>query len=149
VARIGMIMPHMNADKGEVLPGVLWKQVTCAARLAVTHVNARYAGIVEGLDAMVGNLTHLTGIIYDTGYSATPATVSYRQMIADGGTAMVAAARSAVSGPLATQGKIDQIPQCSYWSSSPSLSDVLQYPYCEDAPVHAWTHACVRLAVLP
>ena len=135
-AQIGMIMPHMNADKGEVLPGVVWKQVTCAARLAVTHVNARYGGIVEGLGAMVGNLTHLTGLIYDTGYSATPATVSYRQMRADGGTAMVAAARSAVSGPLATQGKIDQIPQCSYWSSSPSLSDVLQYPYCERGPAH-------------
>jgi len=77
----------------------------------------------------VSNLTQLTGMIYDTGYSATPATVSYRQMVADGGVAMVAAARSAVSGPLATQGKIDQIPQCSYWSSSPSLSDTLLYPY--------------------
>jgi hypothetical protein len=133
VAQIGMIMPYMNADRGEELPGLVWKQLTCAARLAVTHVNARFGGIVEGLGAMVGNLTHLTGIIYDTGYSATPATISYRQMIVDGGTAMVAAARSAVSGPLATQGKIDQIPQCSYWSSSPSLSDVLQYPYCERA----------------
>eukprot|EP00966_Prymnesium_polylepis_P295186 6816880-Prymnesium_polylepis.1 len=83
---------------------------------------------------MVRNLTHLRGSMYDSGYSPTPATISYRQMLVDGGTALVGAARSAVSTPLATQAKIDTIPQCSYWSSSPSLSDVLQYPYC--APRH-------------
>ena len=129
VGKLGIIMPHMNADKGEVLSGVLWKQVTCAARLALTHVNLRNSTIVTGMDALVGNLSHVEGLMYDSGFSATPAIVSYRQMKADGSMAMVGAARSAVSGALATQGKIDQIPQCSYWSSSPSLSDKLLYPY--------------------
>ena len=118
-------IPKETAEKG-----LTFKQLTCGARLAVNHVNARDEGVVPGLGRMVSNLTHLAGLIYDTGYSATPATISYRQMKEDGATAMVGAARSAVSTPLATQAKIDKIPQCSYWSSSPSLSDVLQYPYC-------------------
>ena len=133
-AQLGLILPYTNGDTGQVLAGITWKQVTCAARLAVHHVNQGFEGIVPGLRSMVSNLTRLTGIIYDTGYSATPATISYRQMKEDGSTAMVAAARSAVSGPLATQGKIDKIPQCSYWSSSPSLSDTLLYPYCARHP---------------
>eukprot|EP00966_Prymnesium_polylepis_P228746 5293719-Prymnesium_polylepis.1 len=61
---------------------------------------------------MVSNLTQLTGMIYDSGYSEGPATMSYRQMLADGGEAMVGAARSAVSKPLATLGSVEQIPQC-------------------------------------
>jgi len=128
-AQIGMIMPWTDEDSGKVLEGVTWKQMICAGRLAVHHVNSRFEGIVPGLGSLVSNLTHLTGKIYDTGYAATTATISYRKMRAEGSTAMVAAARSAVSVPLATQGKIDQIPQCSYWSSSPSLSDQLQFPY--------------------
>ena len=134
VAKLGLILPYMNADAGEVLAGVAWKQVTCAARLAVRHVNEGFEGVVPGLQSMASNLTSLEGRMYDTGYSPTPATISYRQMVEDGSTAMVAAARSAVSGPLATQGKIDKIPQCSYWSSSPSLSDALLYPYCACSP---------------
>jgi hypothetical protein len=62
--------------------------------------------------------------------SASPALVSYRQMMQGGPNAMVAAARSAVSMPLAQLGALDTMPQCSYWSSSPSLSDKQLYPYC-------------------
>ena len=39
------------------------------------------------------------------------AIVSYRQMLQDGGKALVGAARSAVSKPLATLGKSDKMPQ--------------------------------------
>jgi hypothetical protein len=125
-----MFLPHTDAILGAVLPGTQWKQVTCAARLAVTHVNAGFEGIVPGLQGLVGNLTLLTDSMYDTGYSAPTALLSYRQMQADGGQAIIGAARSAVSGPLALQAKIDEIPLCSYWSTSAGLSDVLQYPYC-------------------
>ena len=62
----------------------------------------------------------------------------------DGAQALVGAARSAVSMPLAMLSKIDQMPQCSYWSSSPSLSDTLLYPYC--APPSA---GFARRAVAP
>ena len=47
----------------------------------------------------------------------------------DGAQALVGAARSAVSMPLAMLSKIDAMPQCSYWSSSPTLSDTALYPY--------------------
>jgi hypothetical protein len=62
--------------------------------------------------------------------SASPAIVSYRQMLQNGAKAMVAAARSAVTMPLAQLGALDMMPQCSYWSSSPSLSNTQLYPYC-------------------
>eukprot|EP00966_Prymnesium_polylepis_P001341 30742-Prymnesium_polylepis.1 len=115
---------------GEELVGTTWKQVVCAAQLAVKHVNDHDEAVVPGLTNLTANLINLTSSTYDTGYSASPAIVSYRQLKADGGMAMVAAARSAVSKPLAQLGEIDMMPQCSYWSSSPSLSDSLLYPYC-------------------
>jgi len=126
---IGMIMPYTNADKQQPLPGSTWRQVICAGKLAVSHVNSRHEEIVPGLGAIVGNLSWLSDRVYDSGYTPTEAMLQYRQFSADGAVAMVGAARSAVSTPLATQGKIDQIPQCSFWSSSPALSDVLQFPF--------------------
>ena len=127
-AHLGLILPYTSG--GEELSGITWKQVVCAARLAVTHVSERDETVVPGLEALTANLTNLTSSMYDTGYSASPAIVSYRQLRADGGMAMVAAARSAVSKPLAQLGEIDRMPQCSYWSSSPSLSESKLYPYC-------------------
>jgi hypothetical protein len=62
--------------------------------------------------------------------SASPAIISYRQMVQGGAQAMVGAGRSAVSMALAQLGNLDAMPQCSYWSSSPSLSDTNMYPYC-------------------
>eukprot|EP00966_Prymnesium_polylepis_P196168 4546839-Prymnesium_polylepis.1 len=127
-ARIGLILPYTN--NGELLTGDLWKQTHCAAIIAVSHVNSKFEGVVPGMANLTSELTTLNHNTYDTGYAASPAIVSYRQMRADGGVAMVAAARSAVSMPLAQLGEIDQMPQCSYWSSSPSLSDTKLYPYC-------------------
>eukprot|EP00966_Prymnesium_polylepis_P189686 4395070-Prymnesium_polylepis.1 len=115
---LGLILPYTN--KGDLLAGDLWKQTHCAAIIAVSHVNSKFEGIVPGLAALTSNLETLNSSTYDTGYSASPAIVSYRQMRADGAVAMVAAARSAVSMPLAQLGEIDHMPQCSYWSSSPS-----------------------------
>ena len=139
-AHIGLMLPYTN--KGSLLAGDLfWKQMHCAAIIAVSHVNSKFEGIVPGLAALTSNLETLNGSTYDTGYSASPAIVSYRQMRADGAVAMVAAARSAVSMPLAQLGEIDHMPQCSYWSSSPSLSDAQLYPYC--AP----RFACLAVAL--
>ena len=129
-AHIGLILPQ-TTSVGEPFPGVTWKQVVCASRLAVHHVNTKNETVVPNLASMAANLSILTANFYDTGYSARPAVVAYRQLKADGATAMVAAARSAVSMPLALLGGIDQMPQCSYWSSSPDLSNTQLYPYCE------------------
>ena len=105
----------------------------CAARLAVSHVNAGNASVVPGLNASVANLHSVIGSIYDSGYTESKALASYNELLADGGEAIVGAARSAVSMPLASLAKIDEVPQCSYWSSSPDLSNKLDYPYCASA----------------
>jgi hypothetical protein len=62
--------------------------------------------------------------------SASPAIVSYRQVVQNGAHAMIGAARSAASLPLALLGAVDTMPQCSYWSTAPSLSNMRLYPYC-------------------
>lgn len=118
--KIGMIMPQTN--NGAALPGITWKQVTCAALLAVQHVNNNDNTIVPTLSTITSNLGTLTGNLYDTGYSASPAIVSYRQMRADGGQALVGAARSAVSTPLAQLAEIDQVPQVAttHWNAKRS-----------------------------
>ena len=77
-AHIGVIMPHTSL--GRELLGDTWKQCTCAAVLAVRHVNARHEAVVPGLAALTANLTRLNGSVYDTGYSASPAIVSYREL---------------------------------------------------------------------
>jgi hypothetical protein len=71
------------------------------------------------------NMTRLSCAV-----GASTSIVSYRQMRGAGAHAMVGAARSTVSVALAQLGTLDTVPQCSYWSSSPSLSDTLRYPYC-------------------
>ena len=120
--------------------------LTCAAKLAVRHVNERNNTIIPGLSNLAGNLTRLDTTLYDTGFSESPAINAYRQLVAAGEQAVVGAARSAVSAPVATLGKIDKMPQCSYWSSSPSLSNKLLYPYC--APSRLLT-AVLCAAALP
>ena len=127
-AHLGLITPQ--SLEGNVFGDVKWKQVSCAAMLAVKHVTQGNETIVPGLKALTSNLTNFTGGLYDTGYRPSPAIVSYRQMKADGAMAIVGAARSAVSKPLAQLAAIDKMPQCSYWSTSPSLSDESLYPYC-------------------
>ena len=158
-AQIGMIMPITNNPTGEFLSQD-FLSLTCAAKLAVKHVNERSNVIVRGLSDLVVNLTRLDASLYDTGFSESPAIDSYRQLITSGERALVGAARSAVSQPLATLGKIDKLPQCSYWSSSPSLSNKLLYPYCAPraavcslgVPSRAMlcaTHARFRLVLRP
>jgi hypothetical protein len=167
VAHLGMIMPFTN--NGVELEGIAWKQVTCGAKLAVSHVNSGDETIVPGLRALITNLQRLDSSIYDTGCimglgskhpfhschpaithmamarllcadSASPGLFSYRQMVQAGAHAMIGAARSAVSMPLAQLGALDVMPQCSYWSSSPSLSDTQLYPYCASLLVCPESH---------
>jgi hypothetical protein len=129
VGKLGMIMPITNSPTGEYLSQD-FLSLTCAAKLAVKHVNEGTSTIVPGLSDLVANLTRLNATLYDTGFSESPAIMSYRKLLIAGERALVGAARSAVSQPLAMLGNIDKLPQCSYWSSSPSLSNKLLYPYC-------------------
>jgi hypothetical protein len=176
VAHLGMIMPFTN--NGVELEGIAWKQVTCGAKLAVSHVNSGDETIVPGLRALITNLQRLDSSIYDTGCimglgskhpfhschpaithmamarllcadSASPGLFSYRQMVQAGAHAMIGAARSAVSMPLAQLGALDVMPQCSYWSSSPSLSDTQLYPYCASSLAPCLQPQCLTHAALP
>jgi|EP00966_Prymnesium_polylepis_P108910 hypothetical protein len=108
-AQIALMIPQTGVDSDHVL----WKQVTCAALLAVKHVRTRDDSVVQGLAALTSNLTVVAGSVYDTGYKPSPAIRSYRIVLKDGGYAIVAAARSAVSTPLAQLGAIDRMPQAS------------------------------------
>ena len=136
VGRVGLMMPITDGREGNAPVSQSFLSITCAAKLAVRHVNEGIDTVVPGLRAQM-NLTNLEVTLYNTGLSESPAIVSYRKLLADGRRALVGAARSAVSTPLAQLGKIDRIPQCSYWSSAPALSNKLLYPYCAqpDAPL--------------
>ena len=123
---IGLIIPQTN--DGAALEGIKWKQVACASLIAVQHVREGKGSIVPGLAELTANI-NLTATMYDSGYRVSPGIRAYRKSAEDGGLALVGAARSAVSLPLAQLAAIDHIPQCSYWSSSPTLSDSMQYPY--------------------
>eukprot|EP00966_Prymnesium_polylepis_P120903 2793771-Prymnesium_polylepis.1 len=109
--KLGMIMPITNDPTGAYLSQD-FLSLTCAAKLAVKHVNEGTNTIVPGLSDLVANLTHLNVTLYDTGFSESPAIMAYRQLLATGEHALVGAARSAVSQPLAMLGKIDKLPQC-------------------------------------
>lgn len=65
VAHLGMIFPFTNV--GVELEGIIWKQLVCGAKLAVSHVNAGNETVVPGLTGLVTNLQRLDSSIYDTG----------------------------------------------------------------------------------
>ena len=108
-AQLGLILPHTN--DGAPLSGNAWQQVVCATLIALAHVNGRNDSVVPEMQTMTANLTLLNGSLYDSGYSVTPAIISYFQMRKDGAVALVGPARSAVSKQLAQFAKIDHIPQ--------------------------------------
>ena len=77
-ANVGLIMPQ--TINGETELSTKWKQVTCAAKLAVAHVKSGTETIVPGLADLTSNLTSFDATLYDTGYRPSPAIVSYRQV---------------------------------------------------------------------
>ena len=77
-AQVGLIMPQ--TINGETELSTKWKQVTCAAKLAVAHVKSGTETIVPGLADLTSNLTNFDATLYDTGYRPSPAIVSYRQV---------------------------------------------------------------------
>ena len=77
-AQVGLIMPQ--TINGETELSTKWKQVTCAAKLAVEHVKSGTETIVPGLASLTSNLTEFDATLYDTGYRPSPAIVSYRQV---------------------------------------------------------------------
>ena len=129
VGRIGLLMPITNAPTGQLL-NQNFLSLTCAVKLAVRHINERVDAVVPGLGAMTQNLTRLDATLYDSGFSNSLAVSSFLQMqTGDGVNAVVGPARSAPSLTTAFIGKTYKMPQCSYWASSPLLSNKVLYPY--------------------
>eukprot|EP00966_Prymnesium_polylepis_P253720 5863971-Prymnesium_polylepis.1 len=102
--------------------------LTCAAKLAVKHVNERTDAVVPGLKGMVANLVRLDAAVVDSGFHDRSAADAYLRS-ANSFDAIVGAARSGSSKEVARLAKLDAVPQCSYWSSSPTLSNKLEFPY--------------------
>ena len=108
--------------------GISYKQIACSTFLAAHHVRNGDNSVVPNLHALTGNLD-LSLEMYDTQMFEQVAIRGYLDGRSKGARALIGAQRSAVSMPLALLSGIDQIPQCSFWSSSPSLSNKLLYPY--------------------
>ena len=124
VLKLGLIMPLSD---GSTSFGVAFYQLACAAMLAAYHVNNGVETIVPGLQALTAGIS-VSPILLDNEDSLRGALVAYRQGIRDGAHGIVGSDRSSVSTILATLGSIDDVPQCSYWASSPSLSAKELYP---------------------
>lgn len=106
--KMGLFMPITTG--GVQLMEDPFLSFTCAASLAVHHVNTRDESIVHGLGELVQNFT-LEATVFDTGFTESVAIESYRKFYAAGNNVLVGAVRSAVSAPLALFGQIDRIPQ--------------------------------------
>ena len=117
----------MRQTSDGVRLGDYWDGMSCAAVLAVRHVNARNGSVVPALGGLSG--THFRAVVRDTGSVPLSGIISYREAVEQGAHAIVGAARSAVTMPIATLSAIDKLPMMSYWSSSPELSEVGHYSH--------------------
>jgi hypothetical protein len=122
---LGILHRRSNSDGGWL--GPYWDGVSCAAVLAVRHANTRNGSVVPDLARLTR--TNINAYHRDTGSVPFSGIGSYRQLVWRGAHAVVGAARSAVSTPLAQLGAVDEMPMMSYWSSSPSLSDKSIYSH--------------------
>ena len=64
--RLGMILP-INDKEGEPLPHTQ-KSLTCAAKIAVAHVNARNPTVIQNLPTLLGAMPAMEALVYDSGY---------------------------------------------------------------------------------
>ena len=119
---VTLIMPTV---RGLETLGNTYHQLGCSPMVAAFHFN-------EGVNAVVPTLTTLVApgiapLMYDTGSSWTPPIQASRDGKARGGRAVIGPSRSTTSAFLSLLGGLDSIPMCSYWSSSPTLSNKV-YP---------------------
>ena len=124
---VGMLMRLTNDG---VDLGSPWKSVAAASLLAVNHFNTRNSSLISAFGQLSSCDVQLavSPIVYDT-QSTTLATA---KLVVDGYAnwqAIIGPARSATTVTAATLGGMLKIPQIGYWSSSPTLDDVRDYPY--------------------
>ena len=103
------------------------RQLGCAPMVASRHINHGISTVVPGLTSLVPQST-VNPFMYDSKQEEDTSIRAYRDGFSLGSRAVIGAARSAVSTVLSLLGAIDSVPMCSYWSSSPSLSNKALYP---------------------
>lgn len=81
------------------LLGAFWDGVSCGAILAIHHANARNGSVVPKMADI--KRTFYASVSADTASEALNGITGYRRVLAAGANAVVGAARSAVSQPLA------------------------------------------------
>ncbi|KAK3257437.1 hypothetical protein CYMTET_33474, partial [Cymbomonas tetramitiformis] len=142
-----------------------WCKVAAMAVLAIFHVNERNDTVVptaSQLDA--GNWAAAAGgrfaVTYmllnsaDTDDDGNAGTLAFSEECLhydarrNGCAALIGAAYSRTSSPVATLGGVYNVPQVSYWSSSEELSSESSYPYFSRVIVQdghlasGWAHLC-------
>ena len=117
-ASLGMLVPTHSVG---------WQQLTCAALLAAKHASAGDGSVVPELGALAD--LDLGLLVRDTNFSHHRTITAYRELRAAGVHALVGSARSATSTTVARLAAVDKLPQVSYWSSSPGLSDKDDFPF--------------------
>jgi len=134
--RLGLYMPA-SKDLTNVFTedqGDFFLASSAMSLLAVDHFNARDPTVLPVLSdaySLDKCPIQLNATLVDTGYTATNVMSQYVKRYSDPAMefdAVVGAARSACSMPLATLVGIDQIPMVSYWSTSAKLEDKGAYP---------------------
>ena len=125
-ATIALLM-RLTDPRGSL--GDYWMGVGCAAILAVRHFNDHDGSVVPQFASSPNRSLRLNEIVFDTASTEAGGIRAYRTALEKGMHGFVGAARSAVSQPVAQLGSIDRIPQLSYWSSSPDLSNKQVYGY--------------------
>ena len=123
----------MNFTLATILPHTTpaHRQTFCASLLAVQHLNSQTNTIVPNLGSLFPPSAGHTvaSLPYDSGSNKADSIKSYRLARAAGAHAIVGAARSACSIPIAMLGGIDAMPQVSSSSSSHTLSNKEDYPF--------------------
>jgi len=124
---VGMLFRLTN--DGDDL-GNAWKSTAAASLLALNQFNTRNSSLIPAfgqLDSCDVQLA-VSPIVYDS-QSTIGATA---KLVVDGYAnwqAIIGPARSATTVTAATLGGMLKIPQIGYWSSSPTLENVADYPY--------------------
>ena len=124
---ITAVMPLTNVD-GQTY-GNDYHQLACGAVVAASHVNAATNSVVPTLSSLVSGGSTVETLMYDSAEDAATSVKAYRAGLSQGARALVGPSYSSIAAHLALLGGIDQVPMCSYWASSPSLSSTVKFPY--------------------
>lgn len=122
-AALALLMPDLDADP--------WQAVTCAALLAVRHINSRNGSLVPIVGAGPDDGYELRPILRATGSVVHEALFAFYSAMGNRPHAVVGPAHSRLSRTLALMTSTEEsiVPMLSYWSSDTALSDMAAYPH--------------------